>query len=116
MATSQNTVERRRANRTHTSEWNRQRSEERRDREEEESRIAARMVRRVCGRGKPVPLIMLNYTYWQARRCGWDACSVTLSRTADGKPCDPSDSAFWRWWTGLHPQKRRQLQKLSGVR
>ena len=112
MAT-QEAVQRRRDNRAATTAF---RERQQREREQREREIAVRVSRRFWGDG-PVYAVVLNYTYWQARRCGWDALSREIrGRDAQGQVYPPSESPFWRWWSAMHPKVRNQLVKMSGNR
>lgn len=96
--------------------------EQRRQRRESREReIARRMVGRFFG-GEAVHLVVLDYRYWLARRCGWDALSPawrdTGANSADGKPIlyHPLASPFWLWWAGsdgLHYTQREMFARLS---
>lgn len=101
----------RRACRAAKREWHRHRNEQRCAREKE---IAVRMTRRWYPEGTP-PLIALDYRYWQAMRCGWNAMSPEFRRV-NGKLADPYSSTFWHWWAGLHFKTRNQVVEISRVR
>ncbi len=60
-----------------------------------------------------VPLIFLDYRYWQARRCGWNALDPTISRDPLLRPCEAMRSVTWHWWTHLHYKQRGMLARLS---
>lgn len=63
------------------------------------------------------PMTALDYRYWQARRCGWDAMSAEMRRNARGEPCHPKDSLFWHWWAiVLHWKQRSSMVGMSSIR
>ena len=75
--------------------------------------VAARMVRRFFG-GQTPDLVVLDYRYWQARRCGWDVLDEQwrrVGRMPNGSPvlCEPTETATWRWWTELNYKRRDAL-------
>lgn len=97
-------IERRRANR-------KARNEMKRLRREREAKIAKRMFQRFYQNGRPVNLILLDYRYWQARRCGWDVMATSIR----GK-VEPNDCETWQWWTGLHYESRGHFVRISQFR
>ena len=116
MAT-QEAVDRRRLNRASRRE---EKDRRRIERERREAEVAVRVARRFFG-DQPFYLIVIRYAYWQARRCGWDACSAEVRgryRGADGQShlYHPSESAFWLWWTKLHWKQRNQFVEISQLR
>ena len=106
-------VQRRRDNRKSKGEARRRRQEER---ERHQAAVASRMVVRFFGAMPPHPTLTLSYTYWQARRCGWDALSRVWSRDLWGRPCEPEDGVVWRFWRSLHHNTRADLVRLSNFR
>lgn len=103
-------VERRRMNRRARREAKHRKRE---DRMVKERVVAERMFRRFYHDRQPPHMIVLDYRYWQARRCGWDALSDELSIDRKGHPVDPHDGATWVWWTLLHWQQREWLASHS---
>lgn len=87
-------------------------------REERERKIAHRMVGRIYG-GQVIHLILLDYRFWLARRCGWNALSPDVRDTGkkgpDGRPVlsHPYSSSFWRWWRDLHYTQRKAFADMS---
>lgn len=75
-----------------------------------EQGVAVRMTQRFFP-NKAIRLIWLDYRYWQARRCGWDATDPSYAMGYD-----PQSSPMWLWWTCLPWWSRMELVKLSGVR
>lgn len=119
--TNQEAVERRRETRALRQIWQKQREEKRRSREEREQVIAREMVQRFY-RGRVIYRIILTYRYWQARKCGFDACDAELRGAYVGEDgrrhlFDPEDSRFWYWWAyQLHPEQRIRLVEMSNLR
>ena len=97
------------------------REEKARQRAEKEREIAVRLKRRFFGEDEVIYACVLDWRYWQARRCGWDALAAEVRGKylgADGK-CHlyhPSESPFWYWWTRLHHENRNRLVCLSTFR
>lgn len=102
-------VANRRLNRASARRHERTRAEERQHHERE---VAVRMVARFFP-GAPVSLILLDYRYWQLRRCGWDLMKPEYSRTALGRACDPYDSHLLYFWGRLHHKTRDKIVRMS---
>jgi hypothetical protein len=108
-------VARRRFARRARSEGRRAKDAERRKREHD---VAVRMVGRFFG-GSVVHLILLDYRYWLARRCGWNPLApqwrLSGLKTADGRDvlCHPQESRIWQWWTRLHWKHRQELARMT---
>jgi hypothetical protein len=56
-----------------------------------------------------------DYRYWQAAACGWNPSSPLITRISADVFCDAGESAFWHWWTSLHPKRRDVLARLSSL-
>lgn len=102
-------VANRRLNRASARQHERQRQEQRQQHERE---VAVRMAARFFP-GEPVSLILLDYRYWQLRRCGWDLMKPEYSRTAMGRLCDPHDSHLLYFWGRLHPKTRDKIVRMT---
>jgi hypothetical protein len=69
--------------------------------------------------GPVVHLILLDYRYWLARRCGWNPLApqwrLSGLKTADGRDvlCHPQESRIWQWWTRLHWKHRQELARMT---
>lgn len=87
-------------------------------RTEHEQAVAVRMVGRFYG-GHVVHLILLDYRYWLARRCGWNPLAAqwrhTGAKHADGRDVlyEPYASPLWLWWAGLHYTQRKQFTDMT---
>jgi hypothetical protein len=108
-STKAEAVGRRRLNRAARRQHERHRQEERQRHERE---VAVRMTARFFP-GEPVRLILLDYRYWQLRRCGWDLIKPEYSQTAAGRPCDPYDSHVLYFWSRLHHKVRDKIVRMS---
>jgi hypothetical protein len=86
--------------------------EKREKREALERQVAHRMTERFY-RGQMPSLMVLDYRYWQARRCGWDMLSKELAIDPLGRPCDPHVGETWCFWKRQHYKHRAQLVTLS---
>jgi hypothetical protein len=91
----------------------------RRDQHQHDREVAVRMTRRFFPSdrfpGGP-PLLTIDYRYWQARRCGWDALADKPRVSAKGLETQPMSDAEWRWWTRLHYETRGYLVRLSAFK
>lgn len=105
-------VANRRANRAARSLSERAKREQREARDRD---VADRMTKRFYA-GQMPSLMVLDYRYWQARRCGWDMLGEMLARDPFGRPCDPHAGVTWHFWKGLHYKTRSQLVVLSTFR
>lgn len=83
-----------------------------RDRLEFEAQVACKMNARFFN-GRIPSIIVLDYRYWQMRRCGWD---VVDDRSPFNEGLDPRECSCWKWWTGIHWQQRANMVKLSHFR
>lgn len=92
---------------------------QRRDQHQRDSEVAVRMTRRFF---PPVlypegpPLLTIDYRYWQARRCGWDALADKPRVSAKGIETQPMSDEEWHWWTRLHYETRGYLVRLSAFK
>lgn len=102
-------VANRRQNKASAREHERKRQEQRQQHERE---VAVRMSGRFFP-GQPVQLILLDYRYWQLRRCGWDLLKPEYSRTAMGRACEPYDSHLLYFWSRLHHKTRDKIVRMS---
>ncbi len=118
MATLQ-AIENRRRNRRAASAAKADRRN-RRPAAEREQAVAVRMKRRFFS-GEDIDLMLLDYRYYQIRRCGWDVLSegvrtIGHDRAGGRILCDATDTVQWRWWCSLHPKERNVLVVLSELR
>jgi hypothetical protein len=111
MATQEAVERRREFRRLRSSE----KSERRKQREFRNAQWSERMIRRRFIPPDEVRLLHLDFRYWLARRCGWDALSKELACDEQRRSCDPAQSVFWLWWTGLHAATRIMLAKTNSV-
>jgi hypothetical protein len=106
-------VENVRKNRESKRQWRRRKEEERL---KFEQGVAVRMTARFYPDLDTIPLMLLNYRYWQMRRCGWDAMSKRFAIDLFGRPVDPHDGVTWNWWCRIHWSHREKILAMTRIR
>jgi hypothetical protein len=74
-------------------------------------RVARGLTRRWYGlSAERIPLVMIDYRYWQALSCGWQPLE---GRDENGAPMGPLAEWYGTWWCRLHYQTREMFVRMS---
>lgn len=73
-------------------------------------RVARNLTRRWYGlSAERIPMVMIDYRYWQALSCGWQPL---VGKDENGSPMGPL-AEWYGWWCGLHYRNRDTIVRMS---